>query len=135
VGYDEAVGYAQRYGMTLPTESQWEYACRAGSATLFTFGDRLPDEPELAEWLTFDFSAGSGRANAFGLYGLFVGEWCTDFFDAQEGVRVVRGGGAYFWPWQDQEWVWCMSAMRIPATDLPEGECGFRLVRNLPDAL
>jgi formylglycine-generating enzyme required for sulfatase activity len=92
--------------------------------------------------LTFDFSAGNGKANAFGLHGLFVGEWCLDFFAmsyepnaslaADGSARVVRGGGAFFWPWQDQEWVWCMSAMRCPSTDLPEGKSGFRLIRNLP---
>ncbi|MFM1653414.1 formylglycine-generating enzyme family protein [Brevibacillus sp. B_LB10_24] len=143
VSFDTARKHAHRYGMTLPSEAQWEYACRAGTETLFTFGDRLPEESELAEWLTFDFSAGYGRANGFGMYGLFIGEWCSDVFTdsyepdlgkSNDGPRVVRGGGAYFWPWQDQEWVWCMSAMRCPSTDLPDGECGFRFVRNLPDS-
>ena len=141
VSYEEAMAYGEQFGMTLPKEAQWEYACRAGSNTLFTWGDHLPDDEELEDWLTLDFGQGYGKANAFGLYGLFVGEWCVDLFtesydssvalDNKNGVRVVRGGGAYFWPWQDEEWVWCMSAMRLPATDLPEGECGFRLVRNI----
>lgn len=141
VSYEEAVAYSRGFGMTLASESQWEYACRAGTSTLFTFGDQLPNDEELAEWLTFDFSRGNGRANAFGLHGLFVGEWCLDLFtnsyelnadlSTDGSTRVVRGGGAYFWPWQDQEWVWCMSAMRCPSTDLPEAKCSFRLVRNL----
>jgi formylglycine-generating enzyme len=143
VPYEDALAYCKKFGMTLSNEAQWEYACRAGSDALFTWGDYLPDDEELAAWLTFDFGAGYGKANAFGLYGLFVGEWCSDFFKEtydssmelkmETGARVVRGGGAYFWPWQDQEWVWCMSAMRAPSTDLPEGKCGFRLVRNIPE--
>jgi hypothetical protein len=103
--------------------------------------DRLLEEEEFAGWLTFDFSKGPGKTNGFGLYGLFVGEWCADLFtssytfpaasESASGPRVVRGGGAFFWPWQDQEWVWCMSAMRSSSTDLPDGKCGFRFVRNI----
>lgn len=134
----EVMAHCAALGMTLPTEVQWEYACRAGTATLFTWGDNLPSEEDLAGWLTFDFAAANGKANGFGLHGLYVGEWCLDRFAASyaavepgdDAPRVVRGGGAFFWPWQDQEWVWCMSAMRLPATDLPDGRCGFRLVRN-----
>lgn len=141
VSYEEALAYCQTFKMSLPSESQWEYACRAGSTTLFTWGDTLPNDRELAEWLTSNFSAGNGKANAFGLYGLFVGEWCSDFFTdsydspphiyADEKVRVARAGGAYFWPWQDEEWVWCMSALRYPSTAL-DNKCCFRMVRNLP---
>ena len=138
--YEQAEKLAARWGFTLPAEAQWEYACRAGTATLFPFGRALPSEEELESWLVFDFTNGNGRANRFGLYGLFVGEWCRDRFtysyEPEANVheaRVVRGGGAYFWPWQDHEWVWCMSAMRCPSTDLPEGECAVRLVRNFPD--
>ena len=140
VSHTEATTFAKQFGMTLPSEVQWEYACRAGSKTLFTWGDELPSEDELAGWLKFDFANDYGRSNAFGLYGLFVGEWTSDpwtnSYDSSEihdpNVIAIRGGGAYFWPWQDQEWVWCMSAMRAPSTDLPENKCGFRLVRDFP---
>jgi len=141
VNFDEALSFAQRFGATIQSEVQWEYSCRAGSSTLFTWGDALPSDDELENWLVFNFTNGKGKANAFGLYGLFVGEWTSDpwtesYADNQvvdADVKVIRGGGAYFWPWQDQEWVWCMSAMRMPSTDLIEGECGFRLARNFPD--
>lgn len=132
VTWERAAGYAHQLGMSLPREFQWEYACRARTTTLFTWGDALPDDDELARWLAFDFGDERAKANGFGLRGLFVGEWCTDFFTPEAKVRVVRGGGAYFWPWQDQEWVWCMSAMRAPGTDLPHGECGFRLLKSFP---
>lgn len=136
---DEALAICAGLGMSLPTEAQWEYACRAGTTSLFVWGDGLPDEDELAGWLTYDFAGGNGNPNGFGLHGLFVGEWCLDRFTAsysavpaEDAPRVVRGGGAFFWPWQGEEWVWCMSAMRTPATDLPDGRCGFRLLRTLP---
>lgn len=140
VSFDLAQRYATHFHMSLPSEEQWEYACRAGTTSLFTFGNTLPDDAALAKWLTFDFAAGEIAANGFGLTGLFVGEWCSDFFSdsygsentyyAENQIRTVRGGGAFFWPWQGEEWVWCMSAMRIPSTDLPNGDCGFRFVRS-----
>jgi formylglycine-generating enzyme required for sulfatase activity len=140
VGFDAAQEHCRRFGMELATEPQWEYACRAGSTTLFPWGDTLPAEDELAAWMTFNFTSGLGRLNAFGLAGLFVGEWCNGFFtpalDSPPApgakARIVRGGAAYFWPWQDDEWVFAMSALRMPSTDLPDNECGFRFVRNLP---
>jgi formylglycine-generating enzyme required for sulfatase activity len=62
----------------LPTEAEWEFACRAGTATSFHYGDTLPEEE-------FAF-AGSTVAvdrfapNAFGLFGMHtnVAEWCAD---------------------------------------------------------
>lgn len=136
---DEALAVCAAQGMSLPTEAQWEYACRAGYSTLFAWGDRLPGDEELTGWLTYDFEAGDGTANGFGLHGLFVGEWCLDRFTPSyaaekpdhDAPRAVRGGGAFFWPWQGEEWVWCMSAMRLPGTDLPDGKCGMRYVKEI----
>lgn len=138
---DEAVQIASSQQCRLAMEREWEYACRAGTATLFVFGDTLLPEPRLERWLAMDFSEPSGvQANPFGLRGMFTGEWCGDQFrvtladDAPviEGSYVVRGGGSFFWPWQDDEWVWCMSAMRMPSRDLLDGTCGLRLVHDLP---
>lgn len=128
-------------GCRLPLEREWEYLCRGGTTTLFPFGNTLPDDEELARWLSYDFrSLAELRANAFGLYGLFSAEWCANPFrtslmdDAPvlDGSDAIRGGGAYFWPWQADEWVWCMSAMRSPASGLENGEACLRLVRDLP---
>jgi formylglycine-generating enzyme required for sulfatase activity len=125
----------------LPRETEWEYVCRAGTTSPFVFGDEPPSEAQLERWLGQDFSDLSRlQANPFGLYGMFTGEWCSDAFawshapDApvEPGSHVVRGGGSYFWPWQDDEWVWCLSAMRMPSKDLVDGTCGLRLVRDLP---
>ncbi len=133
----EAEAFATRHGLRLPKEHEWEHCCRAGTPTLFPFGDTLPDDEVLARWLSSDFSPDRRPfANALGLCGLFEPQWCDDAFkidlrdDAPllDGSHAVRGGGAYFWPWQDNEWVWCMSAMRSPASALEDGRACLRLV-------
>ena len=138
---EEAERLVSRIGCRLPAEQQWEYACRAGTQTLFPWGETLPAADDLEKLLGSDFSnTGKLTPNRFGLYGMFTGEWCEDEFrlsyrpqaPVEEGSYVVRGGGAFFWPWQDDEWVWCMSAMRMPSSALPpEGRCGLRLVYGL----
>jgi formylglycine-generating enzyme required for sulfatase activity len=129
-----------RTNLRLPTEIEWEYCCRAGSESLFTWGNFIPEDRELERWLPHDFeSTNNLNRNAFGLLGMFTGEWCEDKYrwnyneksEVLDGSYVIRGGGAYFWPWQDEEWVWCMSAMRMPSKDLPNGQCGFRLTYSL----
>lgn len=80
----------------LPTEGEWEYACRAGTKTLFHYGDSLsaaqanfngeqsfngPKGPRSKGVV----AVGSYRPNAFGLYDMHgnVAEWCADFYDKQ----------------------------------------------------
>lgn len=135
--------FLEKAGGRLPTEAEWEYLCRAGTKTLFTFGDTLPADEDLGRWCAWDYSEPEKQIyNAFGIGGLFVGEWCSDLWrkdyspDAKpkKGVYVVRGGGAQFWPWQtyDEEFVWCMSAFRMPSTGLMEDkQAAFRIVFDL----
>ena len=97
----------------LPTEAQWEYACRAGSTTRFCFGDDYVALDDYA-WCNDNSGGkthpvGRKKANAWGLYDMHgnVFEWCQDWFDggyyaksptddptgpATGSDRVSRGG-------------------------------------------
>ena len=129
----------------LPTEAEWEYACRAGSTTLFHFGDRLA--PDLANYRvsSVDAMAGpspvgsKGVANRFGLFDMHgnVQEWCADTWHpnykgapsdgrAWEGgdanSRVLRGGA-----WTSEALA-CASAVRVKGSvTLRARSIGFRV--------
>ncbi len=94
---------------TLPTEAQWEYACRAGTTTAYSFGDEIT--PKQANYnVGKTTSVGTYPANAWGFHDLHgnVFEWCSDWYgDYPDGsasdpvgpsvgtVRVIRGGAWY----------------------------------------
>ncbi|MEW6073947.1 MAG: SUMF1/EgtB/PvdO family nonheme iron enzyme [Planctomycetota bacterium] len=114
VSWDEARLYCEWAGLVLPSEAQWEYACRAGTPTQYWSGDT---EKELARVGWYEKNSG-GRlhavgekpANDFGLYDTHgnVWEWCQDEWSTNykkpqrvhpaayeskgDGGRVVRGG-------------------------------------------
>ena len=78
----------------LPTEAEWEYACRAGTSTAFHFGDSLASDQanfngnypagtaRSGAYLRRTQKVGSYRPNAFGLYDMHgnVAEWCSDWY-------------------------------------------------------
>ena len=109
--------------VSLPTEAQWEYACRAGTQTAYPWGNnpddgkgwancrdqslrkKRPDEP--AEWFfnwddgfAFTSPVGSFQANAFGLYDMFgnAEHWCQDYAEAFYAIAYPDGTGAVIDP-------------------------------------
>lgn len=126
----------------LPTEGEWEYACRAGSSNLFFFGDDAKVANDYA-WTSENSDAmthpvGLKKPNAWGLYDMHgnVWEWCLDWFEpypakplidptgaASSKYKVFKGGG-----W-NQEIQFARSANRFmmgPSTGIHF--VGFRVV-------
>jgi serine/threonine protein kinase/formylglycine-generating enzyme required for sulfatase activity len=102
VSWEEAVDTLGGIGLLLPTEVQWEYAARAGTATPWWTGDDR-GELEAAENVypgTMSL-VGAWRRNGFGLHDVSgnVREWCLDAYSDHEGRpvpgngRVIRGAG------------------------------------------
>jgi sulfatase modifying factor 1 len=117
-------------GYRLPTEAEWEHACRAG-----TTGPRYGPLDEIA-WHRGNsdeqpHSVGSKQPNAWGLYDMLgnVWEWCWNIYDAEvyDSYRVLRGGG-----WFDEPWSCRASVRRRSHPTLRIDDLGFRLARSVP---
>ncbi len=139
----------------LPTEAEWEYACRAGTTTVFHAGNSLSStqsnfngnypfgNARKGPFLNRTTTVGSYKPNAFGLYDMHgnLNEWCADRFDRdyyrvspivdpqgpEQGTSPVIRGGDWYSDARD-----CRSAFRY--ADLPEGRfyaLGCRVVCEL----
>jgi len=128
----------------LPTEAEWEYACRAGSSTAYCFGDSAS---RLGDYAWYDDNSGGKthpvggkRLNGWGLYDMHgnVWEWCADWYGwdyyaqsppadpkgpSHSGRRVLRGGSWLYYP------RFCRSAVRdrLAPTNTNLND-GFRVV-------
>lgn len=115
-------------GYRLPTEAEWEWACRAGT-TAPTYGP-----VDAIAWTADDTVTGpqpvaGKQPNAFGLFDTIgnVWEWCWDYADpARYGdYRTLRGGG-----WADRAWSARASVRRGSAPDAVLEDVGFRVARG-----
>ena len=123
VSWNDAVEFCSKLSgkegkaYTLPTEAQWEYACRAKSTTVFSFGN---NESNLGDYVWYSKNSdskthqvGTKRPNGFGLYDMHgnVWEWCQDWYGKNYysasplgdpvgpdsgSYRVLRGGSWFY---------------------------------------
>ena len=133
VEWDSRRSVPESQGYRLPTEAEWEYTCRAKSATNFCFGD---EEALLRHYAVYDTDktqpVASRQPNGWGLFDMHgnVWEWNQDRYDDGDlgsvMSRVLRGGSFSY------NALFARSATRFSLEAFDRGNCGFRLARNLP---
>ena len=157
VSWQDAKAFVERmaalkkeYLVGLPTEAEWEYACRAGTNTAFAFGDSIKGSQANVRLLSQDrglngstVAVGSFQPNQLGVYDMHgnVWEWCEDWYDPdfyknirpkttnpmsnlnKTGKKVLRGGS-----WlSDAQQARCANRHRA-SPDEKTDQIGFRVV-------
>ncbi|MBR5661591.1 MAG: SUMF1/EgtB/PvdO family nonheme iron enzyme [Bacteroidales bacterium] len=149
VSYDDALAYCawlsektgRRY--RLPSEAEWEYACRAKTTTLYYTGANLPEDmlknqKTERELVPVSLESVYGQPNQFGLYGMHgnVEEWCLDWYGEypdkplkdpggpSKGLYKVTRGGSHNTP---VEFLRCASRSAAMPGD-KHNQIGFRVV-------
>ena len=147
ISWNDAVAYckwlSEKTGdnYKLPKEAEWEYSCRAGTKTKWSFGN---DKKELDKYAWYDENfydlgkkhknygiqeVGKKLPNPWGLYDMHgnVWEWCEDWYGSDKNTKVLRGGS-----WYNGAFI-TRSAFRY--WNYPQYRyvnVGFRLLRTLP---
>ena len=157
-GYDTLAGVVidyTKHGYRLPTEAEWEYACRAGSTADFYWGQSYPpqtsaDTASISAHAWWYYNSPNGTqpvatkpSNAFGLYDMSgnVWQWCNDWYGSYSSgsqtdpagpstgsSRVLRGGS-----WYDLNLVGvdlCAACRGYHSPNLRYNLVGFRCVRR-----
>ena len=147
VSWNDVTAWCRKAELRLPTEAEWEYACRAGTETRLYWGDD-PSEREIGDYAWYrgnsnsqTHQVGQKKPNAWGLYDMSgnVWEWCSDRYadydmdkqtdpkgPAGGSLRVLRGG---YWNNSSE---YCRSANRNRNSPSSRGNAlGFRLVRTV----
>ena len=127
------------YIYTLPTEAQWEYACRAGTSTAFSFGDQIlksQANTSIYPSLGRTVSVGTYPSNPWGFHDMHgnVWEWCLDWYgnylsgrvidpfcSVPSHARVIRGGSWNHVP------SYCRSSYRWFSPSIANNDLGFRV--------
>jgi formylglycine-generating enzyme required for sulfatase activity len=152
-GMEMAPNYLQRTGYRLPSEAEWEFACRAGAETAYSFGEA---EEILVKYGWYSQNAfgkthpvGSLKPNDLGLYDMYGNswEWCQNAYDpyedkpqddkeddagiiADKNSRVYRGGS---WVYSAPNVRHATRNFNVPARGFGDG--GFRVARTFGSVL